>query len=113
MPGGNMAEKLIAVVGATGAQGGGLVRAILPDRSANFRVRAITRDTNSDKAKKLSKAGAEVVHADVYDVESIRKAFHGAHGAYCVTFYWAHFSPEKEFTEATNLAKAAKAEGVP
>lgn len=108
-----MAEKkIIAVVGATGAQGGGLVRAILSDKGGGFTARAITRDPSSDKAKELAKLGAEVVAADVYDLESLKRAFQGAHGAYCVTFFWAHFSPEKELAEATAMAQAAKHAGV-
>ena len=108
-----MAEKrVIAVVGATGAQGGGLVRAILNDPDGGFAVRAITRDVNSDKAKELARLGAEVVAGDVDDEASLRKAFSGAYGAYCVTFYWAHFSPEKEIAQATNMAKAARAADV-
>ena len=55
-----MDKKIIAVVGATGAQGGGLVRAILEDRTGSFQARALTRDVNSDKAKALAKLGAEV-----------------------------------------------------
>jgi len=105
-------KKTIAVVGATGAQGGGLVRAILKDRNGPFTARAITRDVNSDKAKELAALGAEVVAGDVDDVESLKKAFNGADGAYCVTFFWAHFSPEKEILNANNMAKAAKAAGV-
>jgi uncharacterized protein YbjT (DUF2867 family) len=108
-----MAEKkIIAVVGATGAQGGGLVRAILDDPAGGFTVRAITRDTTSEKAKALAKLGAEVVAANVDDVESLKQAFKGAYGAYCVTFFWDHFSAEKETTEATNMAYAAKSAGV-
>jgi uncharacterized protein YbjT (DUF2867 family) len=105
-------KKIIAVVGATGAQGGGLVRAISSDEMGGFTARALTRDVNSDKAKALAKLGAEVVAADVDDVESIKRAFQGAYGAYCVTFFWAHFSPEKELAEATNMAKAAKEAGI-
>ena len=105
-------KKIIAVVGATGAQGGGLVRAILSDESGGFTARAITRDVNSDKAKELAKLGAEVVAADVDDVESLKRAFRGAYGAYCVTFFWAHFSPEKELAEATHMAQAAKHAGL-
>ena len=105
-------KKIIAVMGATGAQGGGLVRAILNDPDKTFAVRAITRDTNSEKAKELAKLGAEVVAADIDDEKSLEKAFAGAYGAYCVTFYWAHFSPEKEFNHAVNMAKAAKQAGV-
>jgi uncharacterized protein YbjT (DUF2867 family) len=101
-------KKIIAVAGATGAQGGGLVRAILNDPQGGFAARAFTRDINSDKAKELAKLGAEIVAADVDDLESLKRAFHGAYGAYCVTFFWEHFSPEKELAEATNMAQAAK-----
>ena len=105
-------KKIIAVVGATGAQGGGLSRAILNDKSGGFRVRALTRNVGSDKAKELEKLGAEVVAVDIDDVESLKKAFHGAHGVFCVTFFWEHFSPEKELAEAKNMAEAAKQAGV-
>jgi uncharacterized protein YbjT (DUF2867 family) len=108
-----MAEKkIIAVVGATGAQGGGLVRAILNDKSGSFAARALTRKTDSEKAKALAKQGVEVVAADLDDVESLKRAFAGAYGAFCVTNYWEHFSPEKELAQATHLAQAAKAAGV-
>jgi uncharacterized protein YbjT (DUF2867 family) len=105
-------RKIIAVVGATGAQGGGLVRAILNDPRGGFAVRAITRDVHTDKAKALAQLGAEVVAGDVDDEASLRRAFQGAHGAYCVTFFWAHFSPEKERAEAAAMAHAAQAAGL-
>ena len=101
-------KKIIAVIGATGAQGGGLVNAILNDPDGRFAPRAITRNVNSDKAKALSKKGVEVVHADMDDVESLKKAFKGAYGAFCVTSYWEHTSPEKELAQAKNLAEAVK-----
>jgi len=108
-----MAEKkIIAVVGSTGAQGGGLVRAILSDPNGGFAARALTRDTNSDKAKALARLGAEVVAADVDNVESLKEAFKGAYGAFCVTFFWAHFSPEKEMAEVKAMAEAAKHAGL-
>jgi uncharacterized protein YbjT (DUF2867 family) len=108
-----MAEKkIIAVLGATGAQGGGLVRAILSDPSGAFTARAITRDINSDKAKALQALGAEVVAGDVDDEASLQRAFAGAYGAYCVTFFWAHFSPDREKAEVAAMARAAKATGV-
>ena len=105
-------KKIIAVVGATGAQGGGLVRAILDDAAGGFTARAITRDVNSEKARALARAGAEVVAADVDDAESLKRAFAGAHGAYCVTFFWDHFSPEKELAQAAGMAQAAKQAGL-
>ena len=93
-------KKIIAVMGATGAQGGGLVRAILDDAAGGLRARAITRDVNSEKAKALAQAGAEVVAGDADDAASLERAFAGAYGAYCVTFFWDHFSPEKELAHA-------------
>lgn len=108
-----MAEKnIIAVVGATGAQGGGLVRAIMSEPNSGFTARALTRDVNGDKAKELARMGAEVVQADVHDPDSIQRAFRGAYGAFCVTFFWAHMSPEKEYAEAAGMAKAAKQAGL-
>ena len=105
-------EKIIAVTGATGAQGGGLVRAILEDAAGGFTARAITRDVNSEKARALARAGAEVVAADLDDPESLKRAFAGAYGAYCVTFFWDHFSPEKELVQAAEMAQAAKRAGL-
>lgn len=102
-------KKIITIFGATGAQGGGLARAILYDSNSEFAVRAVTRDPASDKAKELAKMGAEVMAADIDDPESMKKALQGAYGAYCVTFFWAHLSPEKELAEAKNMAEAVKA----
>ena len=105
-------KKIIAVVGATGAQGSGLVRAILNDPDHEFQARAITRDATTEKARELAKLGAEVVVADLDNPESVKKAFQGAYGAYCVTFFWNHFSPEKEQENAKTMAEAAKASGL-
>jgi uncharacterized protein YbjT (DUF2867 family) len=107
-----MDKKIIAVIGATGAQGGGLVRAILEDKTGGFAARAVTRDPNSDKAKALKALGAEVVAGDVDDPASLARAFEGAYGAFCVTFFWNHFSAEKESAEVAIMAKAAKAAGL-
>ena len=104
--------KVIAVLGATGTQGGGLCRAILADKSGGFSCRAITRDPSKDKAKELAAAGAEVVAGNLDDVESLKKAFAGAHGVYAVTNFWEHFSGQKEKDQAKNVAEAAKAAGV-
>jgi uncharacterized protein YbjT (DUF2867 family) len=105
-------KKIIAVVGSTGAQGGGLVRAILADRSGGFRARALTRHPESDKAKALAAAGAEVVAADLDVPASLGPALAGAYGAFCVTNYWEHFSPDRELVQAQNQARAAKAAGL-
>ena len=105
-------KKIIAVVGATGAQGGGLARAILNDSGSDFAVRALTRKPDSDPAKAMAAQGAEVVQADLDDEASIRRAFEGAYGAYCLTNFWEHFSADKEIEQAANMARAAKTTGI-
>ena len=106
------AKKIIAVIGATGSQAGGLVQAILDDPQGGFTARAITRKPESEKARALAARGAEIVAADIDDVDSITRAFQGAYGAFCVTNFWEHFSPEKEQQQAHNLADAAKRAGL-
>ena len=105
-------RKLITVFGATGAQGGGLARAILDDPQGGFALRAVTRHVDSDKARALAAAGAEVVAADLDEPGSVERAMQGAYGVYAVTNFWEHFSPEKELAQARTLAQAAKAAGV-
>jgi uncharacterized protein YbjT (DUF2867 family) len=101
-------KKVIAVLGATGAQGGGLVRAILNDRSSEFSVRALVHNPNSEKAKAFEEQGVEVVAVDIDNYESLQSAFKNAYGVYAVTFFWHHFSAEKEIAQAASIVKAAK-----
>jgi uncharacterized protein YbjT (DUF2867 family) len=105
-------KKIIAVIGATGAQGGGLVRAIQADKSGGFAARAITRNPNSEKAQALRAQGVEVVQGDADDEASLERAFAGAYGVFALTNFWEHFSAEREVTQARNMAQAAKAAGV-
>ncbi|WLW57199.1 NmrA/HSCARG family protein [Streptomyces sp. YU58] len=105
-------KKVIAVAGATGAQGGGAVRAILADPDSGFAVRALTRNPDSPAAKELTALGAEVVRADFYDEPSVHRAFEGAYGAFLVTNFWAHGSAAKEAQEVETLVRAAKAAGL-
>jgi len=105
-------NKIIAVLGSTGSQGGGLCRAILADKAGGFACRAITRDPSKPKAADLAGKGAEVVKADIDNVDSLKKAFAGAYGVYGVTNFWEHFSGEKEKAQAKNIADAARAAGV-
>jgi uncharacterized protein YbjT (DUF2867 family) len=105
-------KKIVAIVGSTGSQGGGLARAILDDPNGGFAVRAITRDPSKERAQALKAKGAEVVKGDIDDLESLKKAFAGAHAVYGVTNFWEHFSGEKEKAQAKNIADAAKAAGV-
>src|SRR4051794_35466361 len=104
-------SQVIAVVGATGAQGGGLARAIFDDPQSGFLARAITRHPDSKNARALAARGAEVVAADLDDEESLVRAFAGADAAFCVTNYWEHFSPERELAQGRALAGAAKRSG--
>src|SRR5205807_128533 len=98
--------------GATGAQGGGLARAIPNDSPGEFALRAITRDPSKDAAKALADGGGEVVQADLDDQASLEQAFAGAYGAYCLTNVWEHFSGEKETAQGGNLARACASAGV-
>ena len=107
-----MSEKIIAVFGATGAQGGGLVRAIVADPASGFRARAITRHPDSDKAKALGDLGVDVVAGDADQPETLVGALAGAYGAFCVTNFWEHFSAEREGAQASAMARATKAAGV-
>lgn len=107
-----MSDKVIAITGATGAQGGGLARAILDDAGGGFSVRALTRDVDSAAARALRDRGAEVVAVDLDDPPSIAAGFEGAYGAYCATFFWNHFSPDVELAQAAAMARAAAAGGL-
>lgn len=107
-----MSKKLITVLGATGSQGGGFIRAVLMDANSEFAIRAITRDIHSVGAIELQNLGVEVVAADLDDEESLIKAFEDAYGVYAVTFYWAHFDGQRETREVHTIAKAAKAANV-
>jgi uncharacterized protein YbjT (DUF2867 family) len=105
-------KKIIAVCGATGAQGGGLARAILNDPSGDFALRVVTRDPSKDSAQVFEKAGVDVVRADLHDEASLVTAFDGAYGAYCLTNFWEHFSGDTETMQGGQLARACAAAGV-
>jgi uncharacterized protein YbjT (DUF2867 family) len=105
-------QQVIAIVGATGQQGGGLARAILDDPNSEFAVRALTRNPDSDAARRLAARGAEVVGVDVGDEAALTKAFEGAYGAFLVTNFWEHMSAEREKQDALTMARAAKAAGL-
>lgn len=105
-------QRTIAVMGATGTQGGSLIRAMQADPEGGFRARAITRDDSSEKAAELKREGVEVVRADLDDPASIDAALEGAYGAFCITFFWEHLSPEKELGHAAVLAEATRRHGL-
>src|SRR5258708_3727216 len=97
-------EKLIAVIGATGHQGGGVVRAL--QARGQFKVRALTRNPN--KHRELAQ---EVVEADLDQPETLNAAFEGAHGVFLVTNFWASGGAD-ELRQATAAIRAAKDAGV-
>src|SRR5258708_7805237 len=97
-------EKLIAVIGATGHQGGAVIRAL--QANGQFKVRALTR--NPDKHRELAE---EVVEADLDQPETLKAAFEGAHGVFLVTNFWEKGSDE--FKQATAAVRAANDVGVP
>ena len=97
-------KKLIAVIGATGQQGGGVVRAL--QASGQFKVRALTR--NPGEHRELAE---EVVEADLDKPETLKAAFEGAQGVFLVTNFWAYGGAD-EFKQATAAVRAAKDSGV-
>jgi uncharacterized protein YbjT (DUF2867 family) len=105
-------KRIIAVIGATGSQGGSVARAILHDRAADFCVRAITRNPAGERAQALTRLGADVVHADADDVGSLKQAFAGAYGAYCMTDFWGHSDPDREHEQGLAIAEAARCAGL-
>jgi uncharacterized protein YbjT (DUF2867 family) len=107
-----MPKPIITVFGATGAQGGGLARALLGDSDRHFHVRAVTRKPDSAAARRLGEAGAQVVLADLDDGASVLRALEGAYGAFFVTSFWEHLSAEKELAQAHTFAVAAAQSGL-
>jgi hypothetical protein len=85
-----MSTKIIAVVGATGTQGGSVAKAFLG--LPGWHVRALTRRSTSPKALALQKLGAEIVEANMEDAESLVKAFKGAHAVFVNTDFWAPYT---------------------
>jgi len=103
-------KRKIVVCGATGNQGGSVVRALLAENKWN--VVALTRDPGSDKATLLSELGAEICRADLLDQASLEAAFDGAYGVFGVTQPWTpdyrKCYPEKELVQGMNIIRAAK-----
>lgn len=99
-------KKIIAVFGATGAQGGSVAKAILEDKK--FAVRALTRDVTQPNALALQDLGAEVVKGDLNDEASVEAALKGAYGAFLVTNFWDSNSRKKEVCQGKLVADVAK-----
>ena len=101
-------RKKILVIGATGAQGGSVARALLSRN--RFDVRALTRKTDSPAAQALRELGAEIVQGDLDDPASLRAALEGVYGVFGVTNFWEHF--DKEAVHGRNLVEAVAAANV-
>jgi uncharacterized protein YbjT (DUF2867 family) len=101
-------KKLIAVVGATGQQGGAVVDAILALNDPFFKIRAITHDKNSREAKTLASKGCEIVEATWHDEIEARKAFNKCWGVFCMTTpFGKGQSMEKETQDGIRMVDAA------
>jgi uncharacterized protein YbjT (DUF2867 family) len=107
---GTTSRRPIAVVGATGLQGGATVRALL---GANAPVRALARRTDSDAARALTELGADVVAADLDDPESLRAAFTGVDAVFAMTTPGHDQRTDLEVTHGHAIADAAAAASVP
>ena len=103
-------KKILVVFGATGTQGGSVIKSILndPKTSKEFKIRGITRDPSKPNAKALEAKGVECVTGDINDRESIKSAFHGAYAVFAVTNYWEKIDAQLEITQGKTIADVAK-----
>jgi len=108
------AKKVIVIFGATGGQGGSVVRSILgdPKAAAKFQIRAVTRDVTKPAAKDLESKGCEVVTADMNDKASLTKALTGAYGVFAVTNYWEKLDDKLEIAQGKSIADVSKEVGI-
>jgi uncharacterized protein YbjT (DUF2867 family) len=100
--------KTILVIGATGAQGGSVAKALLTQ--GKYAVRILTRQPNSEKALALKAAGASVFEGDLDNIESLKTAMKNCYGVFGVTNFWEHF--QGEFQQGKNLIDSAKMAGI-
>ena len=103
-------SRLITVFGATGAQGGSVVRAFLAE--GKFKVRGITRSVESKKAKELASQGVEMVQASLDEPESLRKAIAGSYGVFLLTNFWDGMDGARETRQGKGAVDVCLQEGV-
>ncbi|GCB25397.1 NmrA-like family domain-containing protein 1 [Aspergillus awamori] len=104
-------SKIITVFGATGQQGGSVIRTIVndPELSKQFKIRGITRDASKPEAQALAKQGVEIRHADLNSKESIRNALEGSHSVFLVTIpAWGVPGSDAELVHGKNVADVAR-----
>lgn len=104
-----MTSQVILVFGATGSQGGSVVRAL---QDSKYKIRAVTRNPSGAAAKALAAQGIEVVQADITNQEQLDSAFKGVYGVFAVTNFFTHFSKEQEIADGKRLVDTAAAAGV-
>ena len=95
--------KLIAVMGATGAQGGSVVRAFHAAGTDAFEVRAISRNPDSEKAQAIKPLVKEIVQANADDEDAMVKAFKGCYGAFVVTNFWEDMDMNHEMEQTKTI----------
>jgi uncharacterized protein YbjT (DUF2867 family) len=107
-------SKILTVFGATGNQGGSVIRAILDDPvlSAEFKIRGVTRDVKKQASRDLEVRGVEMVQADMASPEAAAPAVQGAHTVFVVTNFWESMSAATEIAQGKAVTDAAKAAGV-
>ena len=105
-----MTKQVVAVLGGTGLQGGGVVDALMG--AGRFAVRVASRNPASDAARALAARGVEVVKADLLDPSTLRSALEGAHGAFVVTNFWDPAQMPRETEIGTAAVQAARDAGV-
>ena len=105
-----MIKQVVAVLGGTGLQGGGVVDALMS--AGKFAVRVASRNPASDAARALAARGVEVVKADLLDPSTLRSALEGAHGAFVVTNFWDPAQMPRETEIGTAAVQTARAAGV-
>ncbi|KAH7371474.1 NmrA family transcriptional regulator [Cadophora sp. MPI-SDFR-AT-0126] len=106
--------QIITIFGATGIQGGSVIRSILsdPSLSKDFRVRGVTRDISKPAAQALAELGAEIVKGDLDSAPSVAAVIKGSHTVFLVTNFWETMNLELEINQGKTVADAAKAAGV-
>jgi uncharacterized protein YbjT (DUF2867 family) len=102
------ADRIVLVTGATGRQGGAVIRHLLPK---GWKLKALTRNPQSPAAQALTERGVELVQGDLEDAASIARAAAGVYGIYSVQDYWA-VGARREVQQGKNVADAAKKAGV-
>jgi len=101
-------NKTVLITGATGRQGGAVIRHMLPK---GWKLRALTRNPGSATAQDLTRQGIDVAQGDLEDPTSLERAAHGAYGIYSVQDFWS-VGAKREVQQGKNLAEAAKKAGV-